>query len=166
MKKLVLQKPDPQLDLVLDRVVEVPRELVWKAWTQPEHLKAWYTPRPWRTIHCEIDLQPGGIFRTVMQAPEGGATVDNVGCYLEVVLGERLVWTDTLLPGWRPADGTRFGMTVVLELQSIGESTRYVATALHKDENGRQRHEQMGFHNGWATALDQLIEHIKATTAT
>ena len=165
MKNSVLQKPDPQLDLVLERIVEVPRMLVWEAWTHPEHIKAWYAPRPWRTVHCEIDLQPGGIFRTVMQGPEGGATFDNVGCYLEIVPGERLVWTDTLLPGWRPADGNRFGMTVVLELESVGDNTRYVATALHKDEKGRRRHEELGFHNGWATALDQLIEHIKARTA-
>jgi uncharacterized protein YndB with AHSA1/START domain len=165
MSKSVLQKPNPQLDLVLDRLVEVPRELVWEAWTQPEHLMAWYTPRPWRTVQCEIDLRPGGIFRTVMQGPEGGAKVDNVGCYLDVVPCERLVWTDTLLPGWRPADGTRFGMTVVLELIAMGSSTRYVATALHKDESSRLRHEEMGFHNGWTTALDQLIEHIKTQTA-
>jgi uncharacterized protein YndB with AHSA1/START domain len=161
MSKPVLQKPNPQLDLVLDRVVEVPRDLVWEAWTKPEHLKAWYTPRPWRTVHCEIDLRPGGIFRTVMQAPEGGAEVDNVGCYLDVVPGERIVWTDALLPGWRPAEGARFGMTVVVELEARGTSTRYIATALHKDETSRRRHEELGFHNGWSTALEQLIEHIK-----
>lgn len=125
MRRSPLQKPDPKLDLVLERVVDVPRELVWEAWTQPEHVKAWFTPRPWRTIECEIDLRPGGIFRTVMQGPNDSAEVNNVACYLEILPNERLVWTDTLLPGWRPADGARFGMTVVIALESLGDQTRY-----------------------------------------
>ena len=162
MRKSPLQKPNPKLDLVLERVVDVPRDLVWEAWTQPEHVKAWFTPRPWRTLDCEIDLQPGGIFRTVMQGPDGGAEVNNVACYLEVVPSERLVWTDALLPGWRPADGARFGMTAVIAMESLGRQTRYTATALHRDEASRKRHEDMGFLNGWGTALDQLVEHIKA----
>ena len=94
--------PDPKLDLVLERVVEVPPELVWAAWTQPEHLKVWFTPAPWRTTHCEIDLRPGGIFRTVMEGP-AGERFDGTGCYLEVVPNRRLVWTSVLLPHWRPA---------------------------------------------------------------
>ena len=63
--------PDPQLDLVLERVVDVPRELVWKAWTEPEHVMKWFTPAPWTVTECEIDLRPGGIFRTTMRSPEG-----------------------------------------------------------------------------------------------
>jgi uncharacterized protein YndB with AHSA1/START domain len=62
---------DTGLDLVLERVVDVPPDLVWKAWTMPEHVKRWFTPAPWKTVACEIDLRPGGAFRTVMQSPEG-----------------------------------------------------------------------------------------------
>jgi uncharacterized protein YndB with AHSA1/START domain len=62
---------DPRLDLLLQRVVDVPPELVWAAWTKPEHVKKWFTPAPWTTVDCEIDLRPGGIFRTVMRSPEG-----------------------------------------------------------------------------------------------
>jgi len=60
-------KSNPKLDLVLHRLVPVRRELVWKAWTEPKHLKKWFTPKPWRTTECRIDLRPGGIFRTVMK---------------------------------------------------------------------------------------------------
>lgn len=164
MKTSPLPKPNPKLDLVLERVVDVPRNLVWEAWTQPEHIKAWFTPRPWRTVHCEIDLQPGGIFRTVMQGSDGGAEINNVACYLDVVPCERLIWTDTLLPGWRPAAGARFSMTAVIALEALGQMTRYVATALHRDEKSRKRHEDMGFLNGWGAALDQLVEHMKTRT--
>lgn len=73
-------QPDPRLDLVIERIVDVPPELVWKAWTSPEHLKPWFTPVPWKTVDCEIDLRPGGMFRTVMRSPEG-QEFPNVGCY-------------------------------------------------------------------------------------
>jgi hypothetical protein len=94
--------PNPKLDLVLERVVDVPRELVWKAWTMPEHVAKWFTPKPWDISDCEIDLRPGGIFRTVMHSPDGEQSI-NLGCYLEDVPNERLVWTDALVPGYRPS---------------------------------------------------------------
>ena len=95
---------DPKLDLVLECIVDVPKELVWKAWTQPELLKQWFTPKPWSTVDCELDLRPGGIFRTVMRSPEG-QDFTNLGCYLEVVgpdweqpapAGPRLFGVDSL----------------------------------------------------------------------
>ncbi len=150
---------DPTLDLVLERDVDVPRPLVWKAWTTPEHVRAWFAPRPWSVSECVIDLRPGGVFRTVMRSPEG-QTFPGDGCVLEVVPEERLVWTDALLPGFRPAQEPFF--TAVIELfDSGGGGTRYVATAIHRDAAGRQRHADMGFVEGWGTALDQLVEHAR-----
>lgn len=153
--------PDPELDLVLERVVDVPPELVWRAWTQPEHLKAWFCPRPWMVTECEIDLRPGGIFHTVMQSPEGDSH-PGTGCVLEVVPNERFVWTSALLPGFRPAAESDLSFTAVISIRPEGDGTRYTATAIHPDPEGRQRHEEMGFHEGWATALDQLVAHVKA----
>ena len=69
---------DPRLDLVLERVVDVAPELVWAAWTMPEHVKKWFTPAPWKTVDCEIDLRPGGIFRTV-DHPKSG--LPDFGCF-------------------------------------------------------------------------------------
>ncbi len=146
--------PDPRLDLVLDRVVDVPRELVWAAWTRPELVCKWFTPAPWKTVDCTIDLRPGGVFHTVMRSPEG-KDFPNFGCYLEVVPNERLVWTDALLPGYRPAE--KPFMTGIITLSPAGKGTRYVATVLHRDEADRKRHEDMGFSTGWSTALDQLV---------
>lgn len=150
--------PDPRLDLVLERTIDVPRELVWTAWTKPEHVSRWFTPLPWTVTDCEIDLRPGGIFRTVMRSPDG-KEFPNVGCYLEVVLNERLVWTDALLPGYRPSENPFFTAIVTLEPQ--GHGTRYTAMAIHRDEAGRKKHEEMGFHDGWGKALDQLVAHVK-----
>lgn len=153
--------PDPQLDLVLERVVAVAPRLVWAAWTEPERLKQWFTPAPWRTVDCEIDLRPGGTFRTVMRGPEG-QQVDNAGCYLEVVTERRLVWTGALGPGYRPRSSATtaaapFLMTAVLTFEPVGAATKYRALVLHGDEAARAAHEQMGFHTGWGAALDQLV---------
>ena len=149
---------DPALDLVLERFVDVPRDLVWKAWTMPEHVCQWFTPKPWTVVECEIDLRPGGCFNTVFRSPEG-KLFPNVGCYLEVVPTERLVFTDALLPGFRPAENPF--MTGIISLESHGTGTRYIAMARHRDVASRVKHEEMGFHTGWGTALDQLVEYTK-----
>jgi uncharacterized protein YndB with AHSA1/START domain len=151
---------DPTLDLRLERVVDVRPELVWAAWTVPEHVKKWFTPAPWQTTHCEIDLRPGGIFRTVMRSPEG-QEIDNIGCFLEIVPYRRLVWTAAMRPGFRPSkpsfDVPAFSAAILLEPSGTG--TRYTALAMHGDPDGRAAHDRMGFSQGWGKALDQLVAH-------
>ena len=151
-------QPDPKLDLVLDRNIDVPPELVWEAWTKPAHLKKWLTPLPWITTDCEVDLRPGGIFRFTMRSPEG-KEFPHTCCYLEVVPGTRLVWTDALLPGYRPAENPFF--TALITFEARGAGTHYTATAIHRDEAGRKRHEDMGFFGGWGKCLDQLVALVK-----
>jgi uncharacterized protein YndB with AHSA1/START domain len=153
---------DPRLDLLLERVVDVPPELVWKAWTVPEHVRKWFTPAPWQTVECEIDLRPGGIFRTVMRSPEG-QQIDNVGCYLEIVPNRKLTWTVALQPGFRPSNPTFDvpSFTAIIALEPHGKGCKYSALAMHKDEQGRDAHDRMGFSQGWGRALDQLVAHAK-----
>lgn len=152
-------QPDPRLDLVLERIVDLPPSQVWQAWTTPEHLMPWFCPKPWTTIECEIDLRPGGIFKTVMRSPEGEVMPAGAGCYLEVVPNERLVWTDALLPGYRPS--TESFMTAMILLEPHGTGTKYTAIARHKNEEDTRKHAEMGFVEGWGIALDQLVEYMK-----
>ncbi len=153
-------QPDPRLDLVLERIVDLPPSQVWQAWTNPEHLMQWFCPKPWTTIECEIDLRPGGIFKTVMRSPEGEVMPAGAGCYLEVVPNERLVWTDALLPGYRPSSESF--MTAMILLEPHGRGTKYTAIAMHKNEEDTRKHAEMGFVEGWGIALDQLVEHMKS----
>jgi len=153
---------NPRLDLRLERVVEVPPELVWAAWTVPEHIKHWFCPAPWKTVECEIDLRPGGIFRTVMRSPEG-QEIDNIGCFLEIVPSRKLVWTVALHPGYRPSNPT-FDVptfTAIIMMEPHPKGTKYTALAMHKDEDGRNAHDRMGFSDGWGKAFDQLVAHAK-----
>ena len=73
---------NPDLDLVLERVVDVPPELLFKAWTTPKHLMPWFCPKPYATVACEIDLRPGGQFFAQMVDPDGNKLPTEPGCYL------------------------------------------------------------------------------------
>lgn len=170
MTEILPHAHNADLDLLLERELDVPVARVWAAWTQPELLKQWFTPAPWSTVDCEMDLRPGGIFRTVMRSPEG-EEFPGVGCFLEIVEQRKLVWTDALLPGYRPSnvrpgDAAHCGlpsfMSVVISMEPIPGGTRYRALAIHRDAEGATTHARMGFHEGWGAALDQLVAMIKA----
>jgi uncharacterized protein YndB with AHSA1/START domain len=152
-------KINPELDLVLEREIDVPVELVWKAWTTPEHLRHWFAPKPWSITSCDIDLRPGGAINFVMRSPDG-QEFPNTQCYLEVTPFERLILTDALQGGYRPSAAPFF--TAVLELGKNGAGTRYKAIAIHGNAENRTKHEQMGFQDGWGTVLTQMVEYIKA----
>ena len=151
-------------DLVLERTLDAPLDLVWEAYTNPEHLKRWFAPRPYEISECELELKPGGIFRIRMVGPDGFDTGHgNAGCVLEVVEREKLAWTSALGPGYRPAEMGEgcesFPMTAVITFADAGNGrTAYKAVALHKDMADRDMHEKMGFQDGWGTTASQLEE--------
>jgi uncharacterized protein YndB with AHSA1/START domain len=150
---------NPSHDLMLERVVGVRPELLWRGWTEPELLVQWFTPHPWKTVACEIDLRPGGRFSTTMRSPEGQDMPTHHGCFLEIIENRKLLWTDGLLPGYRPSPAGF--MTAAIILEPKGNETRYVAIAMHADEKSRRKHEEMGFQEGWGVALDQLVALTK-----
>jgi uncharacterized protein YndB with AHSA1/START domain len=161
---------DDRFDLALERTTPAPRSLIWKAWTRPEHVKQWWAPAPWTTVDCQIDLRPGGIFRTVMRSPEG-QEFPHEACLIEVVENERLVFTNALAPGYRPAaellgaDCAGLAFTAIVSLAERAGTTRYSVLVLHRNEADRRRHEEMGFHDGWGQCADQLIEVARRLAA-
>jgi len=161
-----IHQSDPRLDLVFERIVDIPPELIWQAWTIEEHIKHWFTPAPWKTVDCEINLVPGGIFRTVMLSPEG-EEFPHYGCFLEIIPNRKLVWTNALAPGYRPAKQPSgihcdtFFFTAIVKLEPHEQGTKYTALVVHGDEEACKNHQEMGFHEGWGKALDQLVEYMK-----
>jgi len=152
-------------DLVLERTLDAPVELVWAAYTDPEHLKQWFAPKPYQITECELDLRPGGIFRIRMVGPDGFDTGHGTaGCVLEAVENKKLTWTSALGPGYRPNEAGEgcesFPMTAIVTFEDAGDGkTAYRAVALHKDAKDKAAHEQMGFHDGWGTVAGQLEEY-------
>jgi uncharacterized protein YndB with AHSA1/START domain len=157
-----------ETDLVLERILDAPLELVWKAYTDPEHMKQWWAPRPYETPEVDIDWRPGGIFHFVMAGPDDFRE-DSAGCVLEYVANERVTWTSVLGSGFRPNDLSRkdgceaFAFTAVITFADAGNGrTAYKAVALHKNSADRDTHEKMGFQEGWGTCAAQLEEVAKA----
>jgi uncharacterized protein YndB with AHSA1/START domain len=151
---------NPSVDLVFERFIDAPPRLVWEALTKPEHVREWYMPREWGAVSdCEMDVRPGGIFRIDIRTGDG-REVPNVGCILDVVPEERLVWTSMLFPGYRPAVFDDIPITAIMTMQPVGAGTRYVFTALHRDEADLEKNRESGWQQGTEIALDQLVEHV------
>lgn len=145
---------DADNDLVLERVLDAPRNRLWRCWTEPELLKRWFCPEPWYVSEARLEVRPGGECFTVMNGPNG-ERADNPGVFLDIVEGERLVLTDAFRPGWRPS-GRPFMVADVRFEDAGGGKTRYTARAMHWTEEAKKEHEAMGFHEGWGKAADQL----------
>ena len=153
---------DPKLDFSIERFIDAPAALVWEALTTPEHLKEWYIPKPWgRVSRAEMDVRPGGIF-SIDIATADGQEVPNLGCFLEVLPLERLVWTSMLFPGYRPAVFDDIPITAIVTMAPVGTGTRYVFTALHRDEADLETNKASGFYQGTEIAIDQLVAHVIA----
>jgi uncharacterized protein YndB with AHSA1/START domain len=153
--------PDPDRDLVLERTIAVAPERVWAAWTDPELIVQWFTPAPWKTVGADIDLRPGGGSVITMESPEG-EQFPNAGCYLVVEPERLLIFTSVMTDGFRPvvpANGAEnLPFTGRIEIAPSGDGgTNYRAIAIHADADGCARHAEMGFHEGWGAALDQLV---------
>lgn len=145
-------------DLTFSRVLPASRDLVWACWTDPRHIPTWFMPHPHKALSVEIDLRPGGIFCVEMEVD--GHVMRDPGVVLEAIPARRFVFTDTYAPGWEPKPEPF--MTAIIELSDEGDDTRYDVTVRHRSAEAKQRHEEMGFFDGWGTVADQLGEAARA----
>ncbi len=153
---------DPTRDFAIERFIDAPPRLVWEALTKPEHLKEWYMPKPWgRVARAEMDVRPGGIF-SIDIATADGQEFPNLGCFLDVVPMQRLVWTSMLFPGYRPAVFDDIPITAIVTMEAEGSGTRYVFTALHRSEADLETNKASGFYQGTEIAVDQFVAHARS----
>lgn len=145
---------DHDHDLSISRLLRAPRAALWRAWSDPTLLAQWWCPKPWTTEVRAFEWRAGGAFHTIMRGPDGGES-DNPGCFLEVRPGERIVFTSLLTADWRPATPW-LPFTALVTMADEGAGTRYVATVMHPDAATRDRHAELGFHEGWGICIDQL----------
>ncbi len=153
MTTIVEAEPMSDRELVICRVIDAPREAVYRAWTEPALLIQWFTPPPYKTLHAELDVRPGGASMVVMADPDGNE-LPNPGVYLEVVKNERLVFTGAYIKAWEPSE--KPFITVILTLEDEGGKTRYTARVRHWTKADLDAHLDMGFYEGWGIATDQL----------
>jgi uncharacterized protein YndB with AHSA1/START domain len=140
-------------ELVLARIIDAPRENVFRCWTEVDLLKQWFAPAPWSTPHAELDVRTGGSSLVTMRSPEG-QEFPYRGTYLEVVKNQRIVSTDAFTNPWEPSEKPFMLLDLSFEAQ-VGK-TRYIARVRHWSVTDRVTHEQMGFYEGWGKCTEQL----------
>jgi len=152
-------KTEDDRDLVLERVIDVPREKLYQCWTTPELLVQWFCPKPWYVSDVRQDVRTGGNSYLVMNGPNG-ERMPQPGVYLEVIPNEKLVFTDAFTETWKPSEKPFMVGIVTFEDLGAGK-TRYRAVARHWTAEAKARHEAMGFHQGWGQCADQLADLLK-----
>jgi uncharacterized protein YndB with AHSA1/START domain len=156
--------PNTELDLTIRRIIRAPRALVWSAWADPVSFAEWWVPAPARCKVIEIALQPGGSLLTELSEDGGPFQPHMNACFLDVVEGERIVFTDALTGGWRPAEQPF--MSAIISFADHPDGTEYSACVMHKSRADRDRHVELGFHDGWGTVAAQLAALVERRAAT
>ena len=152
---------DPQT-LHIERRFDVSPSVIWRCWAEPELLKRWYCPKPWRVSDAVLELREGGRFDVVMQGP-GGEEMDIKGRYEAVEPGRRLVFGKD---EERVSNDAPMDMTGFVDLAGDGEGgTRMIWGAAHPTAEDRATHERMGFEAGWNAAADQLADLAREVAA-
>lgn len=156
------QSSKPDRDLTISRVIKAPRSAIWKAWTDPASFEQWWIPEPLTCRVVEMNLRPGGAFVTQMSENGGEFTPHMNACFLAVDDLERIVFTNVLVGGWRPAEQSYpIPMAAIIILRDHPMGTDYVAHVMHKNDGDRDAHKEMGFYDGWGTVAEQLARLVE-----
>ena len=156
-------------DLVVTRILDAPVELVWKAWTDPEHVKRWWGPKYYTSPTCKIDLREGGKFVFAMRAPadQGGQDSYTAGVYKKIVPMERLEFTQGLSDkDGNPIDPARMGMppdfpkeirtVIVFRPKANGQMTELIITEYDWTMGQMAVYSLAGLHQ----SIDKLAEAL------
>ena len=153
------ERSNSELDLTIARLIKAPRPAIWSAWTDPTSFEQWWVPAPAKCKVVEMDVRPGGALVTEISESGGEFAPHLSACFLDIVDGERIVFTNALVGGWRPAEQPF--MTAIITLRDHPAGTDYLAQVMHKNNADRNMHEEMGFYDGWGTVTAQLAEMVE-----
>ncbi len=149
-----------QNELTVSRIIKAPRSVVWKAWAEPRHFEKWWIPEPMKCRVVKMDMRAGGGFETLMSENGGDFQPHVEACFLEIVPQEKIVFTTVLKEGWQPFEPW-LALTAIMTMEDEGTDTKYTARALHRNGEEKQKHQDMGFHEGWASAIEQLARLVE-----
>ncbi len=136
--------------LTIERTFNAPVQLVWDAWTKPEHLIRWWGPKGMETTVEAHGLTVGGAWKFIMKMPDGSDFIAE-GIYEVIELPHKLVSSANFRPMTE-------GVTLEVLLVPQGDGTRFTFNVLHPTEEYCKQQEAMGFYNGWGSTFDRLGE--------
>lgn len=154
---------DPERDLTIERFIRAPRAAVWDAWTQPRQFEQWWVPEPARCRAVHFEAIPGGPLVTEISEPGQPFAPHMNACFIVIEPQRRLVFTDALLAGFRPAPSSF--ITAEISLEDAEGGTHYAARVMHADRATRDKHAELGFYDGWGTVIGQLAKFVETPTS-
>lgn len=138
--------------LTLNRTFDAPVELVWEAWTDPEHIAQWWGPKGMQVEVVEHSFKVGGKWRYIMEMPNKSQFISE-GVYSEIKQFEKIISSADFKP-----------MTEGVELRALftrkGDKTDFTFSVVHPTEEYRRQQEEMGFYNGWGSVYDRLAQYV------
>ncbi len=156
---MTAEKTD-RTELTISRFINATPATVWQAWSKAEHLEKWWIPAPIECKVIKLDLRPGGGFETRMREGAGEFQPHVDGCFLDIAPEKRLVFTTVLTEGWRPTEPW-LALTAIITFEPEQQGTRYTAHVLHKNAADSSKHAELGFYDGWGTAIAQLAALVE-----
>ena len=145
--------------LIISRIFDAPRELVWQAWTDPAHIMQWWGPQGFENKACEADLQLGGRFRLEMRAPNGN-TYPCVGTYREIVEPERIVFDSDADDSHPCGAGLPPRSVVTVGFADLGDKTLLTLHTRFESVPRRDAANRAGYSTSWGQALERLAGHL------
>jgi uncharacterized protein YndB with AHSA1/START domain len=158
-------------ELVITRFFNAPRQLVYKVWTEPEHIKNWWGPKPFTAPRCEVDLRPGGAYVYVMRSPDG-QEFPVQGEFIEIVKNEKLVYTDDMYKQadfWKMMIGSKVGpdvdfsslrLNVTVTFEDHGDKTKFTLVTRFISNDVRDAMLGMQMAEGWTSSLEKFAEEL------
>jgi uncharacterized protein YndB with AHSA1/START domain len=146
--------------IAIERIFDAPRELVWSAWTDCEHLQHWWGPTGWTLPVCKLDLRVGGVWHYCMRSPDGKQDSWGISTYREIVEPERLVLTDAFSDEQGTVAADMPEMLNTITFQEEGGKTRVTSTSEYGSAEELQRVIEMGVEQGVKETWDRLVEYL------
>ncbi len=149
--------PAQKQALVITRVFDAPRDLVFKAWTDPQYVAQWWGPKGFTNPVCELDVRPGGAIRIDMRAPDG-VTYPMKGVFHEIVAPERLVFTSSALED--DEGNPQLEVLTTVTFAEHNGKTKLTLEAVVVKATPAAAAALDGMELGWRQSLDRLAEHL------
>ena len=140
--------------LTIKKVFDAPIDLVWEAWTNPDHIANWWAPHGMKVEVVEHSFKIGGIWKYTMPMPDGNLFISE-GKYLEIEPERKIVTTANFRPMTENVE-----MHVLFEAD--GDKTNFTFSVVHETEEYCKQQEEMGFYNGWGSAFERLVSALNA----
>jgi uncharacterized protein YndB with AHSA1/START domain len=151
-------------EILVERVFPAPRELVFRVWTECEHLQHWWGPTGWTLPHCTVDLRPGGKWHYCMQGHDG-TEAWGITLYREIVRPERLVYTDAFSDAEGNLNPTLPQIEVTVEFADEGGQTRVTSRSRYNSQAELETVLKMGVVEGFTMTLDRADAYLRELTA-